>query len=120
MKLNYNRIIKSFATVILSLTFISVSFSQLTVSKLFSDNCILQRDVVIPVTGKASPNGNVYLKFNDRKYSTTADTNGNWTIELPEMKATLTSEFLTYLTKCHHCHKRILKVESGMKLRQIA
>lgn len=54
---------------------------------LVSDGMVLQRDTKIIIWGWASPGEKVLVKFNKKSVSTTTDSEGNWKIELPPMKA---------------------------------
>ena len=48
---------------------------------------ILQRDSKINIWGWASKNEKIRIKFNGKKYKTTANTDGKWLLQLPPMKA---------------------------------
>ena len=54
---------------------------------MFRSYMVLQQDRVIPVTGKAKPGAEVKMTFKGKAYTTTADENGRWKIELAPMKA---------------------------------
>lgn len=54
---------------------------------LVSDGMVLQRDTKLIIWGWASPGEKVQIKFNKKSGSTTADSDGNWKIALPPMKA---------------------------------
>ena len=60
--------------------------SQLTVSKLISDNAILQRDQPIHIWGWAESETEVFIDFNNNTYNTIAE-NGNWMLKLPAVEA---------------------------------
>ncbi|MDC1285744.1 sialate O-acetylesterase, partial [Flavobacteriaceae bacterium] len=57
-----------------------------SVSKLYGDNMVIQRDQPILVWGKASDGATIKVRFNSTEFETTSD-NGNWIVELPKMKA---------------------------------
>lgn len=57
--------------------------SQIRLPKLISDGSILQRDLPLNIWGWAAPNERVALTFKKDKYTTHADSNGNWRIVLP-------------------------------------
>lgn len=58
-------------------------FSQgISLSPLFSDAMVLQRDKPIPVFGNAAANGKITVFFRDQKKQTTADENGKWMVKL--------------------------------------
>lgn len=55
--------------------------------KLFSDNMMFQREQLIQVWGEADSKEKIEISFNKEVYSTKADKDGQWKIELPAMKA---------------------------------
>ena len=69
--------------------FLCASFAEAKVSlpQLFQSGMVLQRGKAIPVWGKADAGESVTIRFNKRQYTTTADANGKWRIDLPKMKA---------------------------------
>ncbi|MBN1465481.1 sialate O-acetylesterase, partial [candidate division KSB1 bacterium] len=60
---------------------------QITLPSLFTDDMILQREIKVPVWGKATPAGKVTVEFQDQKKATVADENGAWMIRLDPMPA---------------------------------
>lgn len=58
-----------------------------TLPQFFADNMVMQRGKPIPVWGKAAVGETVHISFNHKRYSTVADDNGKWRIDLPKMKA---------------------------------
>jgi sialate O-acetylesterase len=54
---------------------------------LLSDGMILQRDTRTVIWGWASPGEKVQIKFNKKTASTITDSEGNWKITMPPMKA---------------------------------
>ena len=54
---------------------------------LISDGMVLQRDTKLTIWGWASPGERIKVKFNNKSFSTSAGSEGNWSIELPAMKA---------------------------------
>lgn len=78
--------------VILITAFLSITYSaQATVkpNSLFSDNMILQRDIVVPIWGTANDGETVSVEFNGQTLTTTA-TNGKWFVKLAPMPANST------------------------------
>ncbi len=72
------------------LLFVCCSFgvsAKVTLPALVSDGMVLQREVPLKIWGKASPGEEVNLTFMKKQYHTTADEAGNWSIELPALKA---------------------------------
>lgn len=74
--------IQKIATVFL--LFVSfVTTAQVKLPRLISNGAVLQRNMELKLWGWASAGETVELTFNEKKYTTQADTNGNWTILLP-------------------------------------
>ncbi len=63
------------------------AFTQVKLPKLISDGVILQRDAKVKIWGWASANENVSVNFLGSSYKTKASAKGDWSIELPKMKA---------------------------------
>ena len=61
--------------------------AKVCLPKLFQSGMVLQRGKPIPVWGKADAGEKVTLLFNKKQYTTTADAEGKWRIDLPKMKA---------------------------------
>jgi len=61
--------------------------AQIRLPKLISDNIILQRDQTIKIWGWASPNENITVIFNKKKFKTTTSENEKWELELPAHSA---------------------------------
>ena len=74
---------------LLAVILLTASFAEAEISlpQLFQSGMVLQRGKIIPIWGKATPGELVTIRFNKKQYVTTADTNGNWRINLPKMKA---------------------------------
>ncbi|MBP5714303.1 MAG: sialate O-acetylesterase [Prevotella sp.] len=65
----------------------SLSEAKVSLPQLFQSGMVLQRGKAIPVWGKADAGESVTILFNKKQYTTTADANGKWRIDLPKMKA---------------------------------
>jgi len=65
----------------------SLAEAKVTLPQLFQSGMVMQRGKPIPVWGKAEAGELVTIQFNKKQYTTTADANGNWRIDLPQMKA---------------------------------
>ena len=61
--------------------------AKVTLPQLFQSGMVVQRGKVIPVWGKADAGEPVTISFNKKVYTTTADADGRWRIDLPKMKA---------------------------------
>ena len=75
--------------VIFFVAFLSVTFvgAKVSLPQLFQSGMVLQRGKAIPVWGKAEPGETVTVRFNKKEFTTTADADGNWRVDLPKMKA---------------------------------
>ena len=75
--------------VIFFVAFLSVTFvgAKVSLPQLFQSGMVLQRGKTIPVWGKAEPGETVTVCFNKKEFTTTADADGNWRVDLPKMKA---------------------------------
>src|SRR5579875_1507995 len=79
-----------FKKIISAVIFNAILFSaqsQVRLPQLIRDSMILQRDAKVKIWGWASPKEKVQISFQNKKYKTTADANGTWTVHLSPMKA---------------------------------
>jgi len=74
---------------IFSLLFLIVATASAAIKlpAIFSDGIVLQRDTKLNITGWASPGEKVTLVFKGKTFKTKANSEGNWTIELPPQNA---------------------------------
>ncbi len=63
------------------------TMAQLRLSRLFSDNTVLQRNQPLKIWGWADPKAKVTVAFMDGQYSGKADKSGKWMVELPAQEA---------------------------------
>ena len=63
------------------------AWSQVVLPQLFQSGMVLQREKPIPLWGKAAPGEQVTVTWRKRQYTTTADAEGRWRINLPSQKA---------------------------------
>lgn len=75
-----------FTSLILVLSSLCVN-GNVKLPALVSDSMVLQRDTKVLIWGWASPGEKVQVKFNKKTISTVTDSEGNWRISLPPMKA---------------------------------
>ena len=61
--------------------------AKVTMPQLFQSGMVLQRNQPIPVWGRADAGETVTVTLNKKKVETTADDNGRWRVDLPQMKA---------------------------------
>ena len=65
----------------------SAAQAEVTVSKVFGDHMVLQRDIDVPVWGWAEPGKEATVEFAGQKKSAKADKSGKWMVRLDAMKA---------------------------------
>ncbi|MCK0157308.1 sialate O-acetylesterase [Cellulophaga sp. F20128] len=63
----------------------------LEVASLFKDHMVLQRDMPIPIWGKAQAGAIITVAFANSEKSTVADLNGKWRVDLDALKASFAS-----------------------------
>jgi sialate O-acetylesterase len=91
-QMNINRKMKSLnirqLITILLLLFSSINLNaNVTLPALVSNGMVLQRDSKIIIWGWASPGEKVQVKFNKKTISTVTDSEGNWKVSFPPIKA---------------------------------
>jgi len=67
----------------------------LTLSSLFTDHAVLQRDMAAPVWGKAEPGQQIVVQFAAQEKKATADKDGRWMVKLDPMPASAEGRTLT-------------------------
>ncbi len=82
-------------TIALVLLAQSPAFAEVTPSSMFGDHMVLQRDMPVPVWGKAAPGESVTVRFAGKTQSTKAGAYGGWKINLPALKASATGREMT-------------------------
>ena len=80
-------------TVVMAVAFAGPSLAAVTLP-VFGSHLVLQRDMPVPVWGKAEPGERVTVTFRDQRKTATADAHGQWVIRLDALQvgepATLT------------------------------
>lgn len=77
------RQLRSVLTLVLALLFCSVQAdADVTLPTVFGDHMVLQRDAAVPVWGWAEPGESVTVAFRNQSKTATADSQGNWRVEL--------------------------------------
>ena len=61
--------------------------AELGLASPFTDHLVLQRELPVPVWGKALPGEQVEVRFDGNTFGTTADVSGAWRVDLPAMTA---------------------------------
>lgn len=72
----------------------SPAFAEVKLSSIFTDHMVLQRDMPVPVWGKAAVGEEVTVEFAGQKKSTKADANGKWMLKLDAMPASAQPQVL--------------------------
>lgn len=72
--------------------------AEFKMSKIFSDNMVLQRETPLPVWGWAKPHEKVMVKFKEQKKSTFADSSGKWLLKLDALIASAEPSKLIIIT----------------------
>ena len=81
-------IIKKLLIVLLAIICVSsTANAEVRLPQLFQSGMIMQRGKPIPVWGWAEKGEQVAITFQKKTYTTTADDQGRWRIDLPKMKA---------------------------------
>jgi sialate O-acetylesterase len=75
------------SAVLAMLLYVNTIFSQVRLPKLISNGMILQRDANIKIWGWAAPNENIAINFINADYQVTANSAGNWELQLPVLNA---------------------------------
>jgi sialate O-acetylesterase len=68
---------------------------KLSLSSLFTDHAVLQRDIAVPVWGKAEPGSKVVVQFAEQEKPATADKDGKWSVKLDPLRASSEGRTLT-------------------------
>ncbi len=68
-------------------SFVSIVSAKVSLPVMFQDYMVLQRDEQIDVWGKANPDEVIEVSFTTEKVKISADSQGNWRVELPSMVA---------------------------------
>lgn len=69
--------------------------ATLTLATLFTDHAVLQRDMLLPVWGKAAPGDKVTVQFAAQEKTATADKDGRWSLKLDPLQASSEGRTLT-------------------------
>ena len=69
--------------------------TELELPSVFSDHMVLQREMTVPVWGKATAGSTVQVTFAGQSVKTHADETGDWRVQLSPMNASAESRVLT-------------------------
>ncbi len=70
------------------------AYAGVTLPAVFTDHAVLQRDVPVPVWGKATPGEEVIVEFAGQKKTATADAAGRWSVTLDPLLANAEPQIL--------------------------
>nr|WKN35743.1 sialate O-acetylesterase [Tunicatimonas sp. TK19036] len=62
-------------------------YGQVKLPPLVRDSMVVQRDTPLKIWGWAAPGEKVSLRFQKKRYQTTTETDGQWSVEIPPQKA---------------------------------
>ena len=80
-------LMKKFLFFLTALLSVSLVEAKVSLPQLFQSGMVLQRGKPIPVWGTADAGETVMVTFNKKQYTTVADEQGRWQVDLPKMKA---------------------------------
>ena len=80
-------LMKKFLFFLTALLCVSLAEAKVSLPQLFQSGMVLQRGKTIPIWGKADVGETVTVTFNKKQYTTVADEQGRWRVDLPKMKA---------------------------------
>ena len=81
---------------LLAITFLpSIASAALKIASPFTDRAVLQRDMPVPVWGKAKPGAQVSVSFAGQKRTAKADQSGRWKITLDPLKGSAKGTTMT-------------------------
>ena len=69
--------------------------AAMTLSNMFTDHLVLQRNMPDPVWGWAKPGQKITVRFAGRKVAATTDAGGEWMVQLPALRQSSTPRNLT-------------------------
>lgn len=76
------------------LAVLTTTHAAVQMPSIFTDHMVLQRDLPVPVWGKASPGEDVTVEFAGQKKTTKADANGKWMVKLDPLAASAEPQVL--------------------------
>src|SRR5690625_303656 len=81
--------IKSAIIVLILISVSQLTFGEITLPAIISDNMVLQQQSTVPLWGKATGNHevNITTSWNNQRYSVQSDAEGNWRVKIKTPKA---------------------------------
>jgi len=77
----------SFALWLIVLGAVSAAHADVQLPAVFSDRMVLQRELDVPVWGRAAANEQITVRFREQTKTTTADDQGRWLLRLDPLEA---------------------------------
>lgn len=74
---------------------VGIARAELLITSTIGDNCVLQRDMKVPIWGTATTGAEVTVKFAGQTKTAVADTYGRWEVSLDPMQASAEPRLLT-------------------------
>jgi len=93
--------VRNLSYLLLALGLASTAQANVTLSSLFADHLVLQREKPLPIWGWADPGEKVTVSFAGQQKAAKIDTNGKWLVTLDPLKASDQPQDLT-VTGAHH------------------
>ncbi len=89
--------LKNLVLVVIALfsLYFPVHAGSLGLHKVFTNNMVLQRDIAVPVWGKANPGDKISVAFAGQVKDSVADSEGNWSLKLDPLKASKEPQVMT-------------------------
>ena len=81
------------------LAFVTQAKAELRVSPMFGDHMVLQREMTVPVWGKADAGDTVTVRFAGQEAQTRAGADGKWMLQLPAMPASAEGRVMSVVSK---------------------
>ena len=78
--MNKNRTLKTMLAMLMAFMISTPSMAEVVLPRFICDGMVLQRNTTARIWGKASPGEKVAVRFLKKRYVTTADKDGEWTI----------------------------------------
>ena len=71
----------------LALLVFAASSAAVTLASVFTEHMVLQRDVPLPVWGRAAPSASVVVEFAGERHSAVGNASGHWRVRLTPRRA---------------------------------
>lgn len=87
---------RKYITLFFSILAVTVSYAEIKLPKIFSDNMVLQRAKPLKIWGYSAPNANVCVEFSGIKQSGKANAQGEWSVEFPPLNTLNTPQQMNF------------------------